>query len=321
MVTAGRVGLCLLLLSGIACESAAVRCDRRFRTQAGPFTAVGFTSDGKHVVTGGRDGSVGLWNPDSGAPVASAREHAAPVRCLAWSPDGIHWASGSFDRTVRTWKLGSGSKMEPVWKLSGHSDVVSSVAYDAAGNVLASCGTDKSVRLWDMRTGKLIRSWNAPFLLSSVKFGPKAGEVMTADEGGWIRIWDAGNGSERRSFRVHQGLILSMDLSFDGKRIATLARAEPATLSDAETGTLIRTLVFTSGAANAPAIGTAVLFARDSRTVAVGEFSGLTLWNADTGARIGRTGEARGRLAAHPTRAMFASGSEAGELVLCESHE
>ena len=42
--------------------------------------------------------------------------------------------------------------------LEGHQDVVMSVAFDPQGETLASGSADKTVKLWEARSGKLLRT-------------------------------------------------------------------------------------------------------------------------------------------------------------------
>lgn len=57
---------------------------------------------GTLVVTGHEDGSVHLWNAQTGQVIGNAlNRHEGPVRCVALSADGKLVASGSWDRTVR----------------------------------------------------------------------------------------------------------------------------------------------------------------------------------------------------------------------------
>jgi WD40 repeat protein len=55
--------------------------------------AVALAPDGRHLVTGGDDARVVLWDLARGAPLLAAQEHLRPVRALAFSPDGRRVAS------------------------------------------------------------------------------------------------------------------------------------------------------------------------------------------------------------------------------------
>ena len=90
--------------------------------------------------------------------------HRKSVRTVAWNANGTKLASGSLDGAVRVCLCdtritnqtapsggGSGGDME----LKGHTDSVDSLVWSSANNdVLATCGGDRFVKLWDTRTGK-----------------------------------------------------------------------------------------------------------------------------------------------------------------------
>ena len=73
---------------------------------------------------------------------------------MAFSPDGKRIVSGSDDKTVRLWDADTG---QPVGQpLTGHTDMVLSVAFSPDGKRIASGSVDTTVRLWDADTGQPI---------------------------------------------------------------------------------------------------------------------------------------------------------------------
>ena len=69
----------------------------------GTITNVAFDRDGRRIATTSWDGTVKLWDADTGQEVLTLRGHTAGVNCLAFSPDGDWIASGSIDATARIW--------------------------------------------------------------------------------------------------------------------------------------------------------------------------------------------------------------------------
>ncbi len=70
------------------------------------------------------------------------------MRCCEWSRCGRYLAAVSFDASVLVWELEDGS-MEPLASLEGHENEVKSIAWNAAGTLIATCARDKTVWLWD----------------------------------------------------------------------------------------------------------------------------------------------------------------------------
>jgi WD40 repeat protein len=70
----------------------------------GYFHPNAFSKDGRKVASGGRDGSIGLWDTD-GRPLATLTGHTGDVLAVAFSPNGETLASSGADHTVRFWDL------------------------------------------------------------------------------------------------------------------------------------------------------------------------------------------------------------------------
>jgi WD40 repeat protein len=77
----------------------------------GDIHAVGFSSDGKWLASGGRDKLVKIWDVASGTERATLKGHDQVVWSLAFSPDGKVLATGSFDKTVRLWSVETGKEL------------------------------------------------------------------------------------------------------------------------------------------------------------------------------------------------------------------
>ncbi|XP_069738629.1 striatin-4, partial [Phaenicophaeus curvirostris] len=134
------------------------------------------------LLTASDDGTLKLWNlrkpapplkknaaPDL-EPVYTFRGHRGPV--LAVACDSGLCCSGGLDARIRCWRL-PGLDTDPYdgydpgvqrGVLSGHSDAVWALALAAAGDLLASCSADGSVRLWAPRggPGPCLRCLQAP---------------------------------------------------------------------------------------------------------------------------------------------------------------
>ncbi|MDQ7803121.1 WD40 repeat domain-containing protein [Amycolatopsis sp. A133] len=133
---------------------------RKTLTVDGPIGGLGdihFTPDGSTIMAGagwapGVGQQVVFWDARSDSPTRKFPIPGKRSRC-AMSPDGRIVAEGGDQKVItlrvrRTWR--------PLGTLSGHTDVVSDITFSRDGKALASISADKTVRVWDVGTGKEI---------------------------------------------------------------------------------------------------------------------------------------------------------------------
>jgi WD40 repeat protein len=76
-----------------------------FSTHDTPVTALEAVPGEDHLLTGGEDATVRLWDAGTGKELRRFEGHTGKVLCVAVSPNGRLVASGGEDHTIRVWKL------------------------------------------------------------------------------------------------------------------------------------------------------------------------------------------------------------------------
>ena len=115
------------------------------------MSSVAYSPNGRHIISGSGDGTIRIWDAETGAAVGNPLEgHRLSVSSVAYSPDGRHITSGSDDKTIRIWDAKTGAAVGN--PLEGHSSYVSSVAYSPDGRHIISGSDDRTIRIWDAET-------------------------------------------------------------------------------------------------------------------------------------------------------------------------
>src|SRR5262249_508289 len=107
--------------------------------------------------------------------------------------------------------------------LMGHEDDVLSAAFSPDGKDIVTASKDKTGRLWDAETGKLmgeVRGHDGD--VESAAFSPDGRRIVTASQDKTARLWDAETGKPIGDpLRGHENPVTSAAFSPDGKRLVT----------------------------------------------------------------------------------------------------
>src|SRR5205823_3542766 len=98
--------------------------------------------DGKRIASGCWDGTVRVWETDTGKELRRLEPQAGNMHGVAFTPDGKRLATGGGDGSVTVWEIETGRK---VVRLKGHTAKVNEVTF-AAGKRIVSAAADNSIR-------------------------------------------------------------------------------------------------------------------------------------------------------------------------------
>jgi len=194
------------------------KCLRTIEDPKG-FDRVCISADGLYAVSAGGGNSLKLWELDTGACLRIFEGHNTSIQALSLSPDERWMLSGSrqWEGVVVLWDLHSNY---PLLNLRGPDPLfhsVESVQFSPDGILLLAGFDDRTVRLWEVTTGRCLKTINYPSRVGTLKFTPNARQILASSEDNILRLWDLVNGDCLRTFADNSERIGAIDISTDGR--------------------------------------------------------------------------------------------------------
>jgi WD40 repeat protein len=231
----------------------------------------------------GTEKVIKLWNVATGKELLSWQGHSESVMQIAFAPDGKMLASASSSRKDATIKVWDAATRKEVLSLAGHKGFIFQIAFSPDGKLLGSVSPDRTVKLWEVATGKERASFALgvlPFCLAFSSDG-KTLAVGTDIAGledlgsGQVHLWDLAAGTKRSVFAAHfNEPVAALAFSPDGKTLATGGAHKTVCLWDVTKQQRRATL---SG--HEKRIGS-LAFSPDGKTLATGSFDKtVRLWD------------------------------------------
>ncbi|QDU31381.1 Serine/threonine-protein kinase PknB [Anatilimnocola aggregata] len=137
---------------------------------------------------------------------------------IMFSPDGklLLLAEGSyFDSEPGTVIIVDRKTSSVIGSLRGHATSVTSIAFLDNGSTVVTGGTDRTLRVWSMKTGQLLRTVNTREAVLAIATSPNSSRLITSHSDRVCRIWETVTWNEICSFRAPSGLYGSINVSPD----------------------------------------------------------------------------------------------------------
>jgi serine/threonine protein kinase len=166
--------------------------------------------------------------------------------------------------------------------LTGHSNVVWSVAYSPDGRYLASGSWDKTIKIWEVATGKQLRTLTGHSdWVNLVVYSPDGRYLASGGDDKTIKIWEVATGKQLRTLTGHSNMVWSVAYSPDGRYLASGDGDNTIKIWEVATGKELRTLTGHSD----PVLS--VVYSPDGRYLASGSYDKtIKIWEVATGREL-----------------------------------
>ena len=233
-----------------------------------PVYSAAFSPDGKRVVTGSFDGTARIWDTGTGK-VLRTLDIGMLVYFVAFSPDGkqilVACGESNLDLKFTTFILDaeSGGLLK---MFEGHTDAVNSAAFSPDGKRIVTASRDKTARIWNVETRRVLQTLRHPEHVNSVAFSPDGKMILTACNDKTANLWDAETVRLVRAFERDTTAVQASNLSQDNQRRLAAGLTRAAQINSAA-------------------------FSPNGKEIVAGSNDGFVqVWDADTG-RVLRTME------------------------------
>ncbi|MBK7706640.1 MAG: PD40 domain-containing protein [Acidobacteria bacterium] len=144
--------------------------------------------------------------------------HDKGVSFVAYSPRGTHFATGGTDGSVVIWNaLGS-----EIARFASHQGQVAHLAFSEDGRFLASASSDRTLKLFDVKSGKELRTLTGhDEAIHGVGFSPDGRRIVSASSDQTLRFWDTNSGANVMTL-AYDTPVWGAKFLPDGKRLAVI---------------------------------------------------------------------------------------------------
>ncbi|MFZ5894387.1 MAG: TIR domain-containing protein [Myxococcota bacterium] len=205
------------------------RLELTLHGSVGPLFGGWLSPDNRRAAGFGVNG-VEIWNIESGTRLTQTGCNNR-LMTAAFSPGGEHAVLACYEERPLLLETGTG---RVIAKLADDAGLANRFTPDGARLITGSA--NGNVKLWDARSGALLRSFTGhKSAILAVACNAPCDRLVTADSQGTARVWDL-NRDEQLVIQAHASAIRNVGFSPDGRQFVTASDDGTAKLWDAQTG-------------------------------------------------------------------------------------
>ena len=284
----------------------------------GVINSARFNSNDSLALTTGSDGMIQIWNTTTGQATRSIKASSERLYLAVFSKDGSKILSSGADDTTRIWNSKTGELIKEIeggsasanfspdgsrlvmaannnkdilvvnskdfktaMTLKGHSEYIYETEFSPDGSRIVSSSDDTTAKVWDAKTGKVIRSFKHTEYVLDAAFMSGNSRIVTGDDGGLMRVWDVASGKELKKQKVGESGIAVVVVSQDQKTFLTGSYDSSIRLWDSKTFKEIRAFKGHERAIYSLSYGV-----KDQKIISASSDGTAKIWDAKTGKQL-----------------------------------
>jgi WD40 repeat protein len=265
-----------------------------FAQSIGDVFCVVFSPNAQYIATSHDNGDICVWQVEDGQLIATFSGIVSWAWSIAFTPDGDSLVISNPDRVVKCLHIPSQTVSR---EFHGHSAGVCKVAISADGRLMASCGENSTIEVWDMQTGECLKKLEGSYeTIGALAFDPTSiGDdrpYRLASGGRTVRVWNLESGQISYEFDGHAQGILAVAFSPNGQTVASSSVDQTIRLWDVSWDAACDAPIVPAATASVARLfgdghdltaTWALAFSSDGKTLASGGADQMIkLWNVET---------------------------------------
>ncbi|MEC4817515.1 MAG: WD40 repeat domain-containing protein [Scytonema sp. PMC 1069.18] len=192
----------------------------------GMVRCVAFTPDGRMLATGGDDRKIMLWDLTLRQVTTALSLDDTAAHSLALSPNGDTLITGSY-RKIKVWRIIRYEGIidcdpQLLHSFSGHSHIVRSLAVSTDGKILVSGSRDKTIKIWQLETGELIRTLKGHRDgVYAIALSPDGQIIASGSADKTIKLWHMETGELLATFTGHAHTVTAVAFTASGELLVS----------------------------------------------------------------------------------------------------
>jgi WD40 repeat protein len=239
---------------------------------------VRFSADGKTLISASKDNTLKIWQRqhDGTFQLRKSISDKQGISAVSLSDDGQIIATGSRHDTNTLNLFNKDGKL--LRSLPGHDDQIRDLSFSPDNQIIVTASVGGTIKLWSVKERKLLKTIQHDFMRLD-RFGVRFVDnttIAATNSDRTIKLWNV-NGKQIKILRGHTDQVLYLDVSRDGKYIASAIEDGTVKIWSPKSDKPLQTLVIPDTIINQ------LSFSPDSKMLALASQDGtVKLWNLDS---------------------------------------